>query len=101
MQELIRRCSAETGQPPQQVEQTVAAFLNMVTQELSRGNTVDMGKDFGKFIPRLREDKLAENSPRTKAKDPHYKVIFRENSGMRQKLKVKENPNPDEGGRPV
>ncbi len=71
------------------MENVIAAFLAEITGKLSQGHTVDLGEEFGVFSVRLQTDYLAENSPRN-PKDSRYKVIFRENNGMKRRLKVKE-----------
>ena len=87
MKEILDRCRAETDCSPEDIEKIVGVFLNTVTDELSQGHTVDLGPEFGEFSVRLREQKLNANSPRV-PKDSHYKVVFREGSGMKKRLKV-------------
>ena len=87
MNEYIKRCSQKTGCEEATAEQVVKAFLDTIVEELSQGNTVDLGPEFGVFSARLRESHLADNSPRT-PKDSHYKVVFREGRGMQKRLKV-------------
>lgn len=70
------------------------SFLGKITEELSQGNNVDFGDAFGSFSVKLRASHLTDNSPRT-PKDDHYKVIFRDGKGMRQRLRLpvrKKNP---------
>ena len=87
MEELLKRCCDETGLEKAVVETAVSSFLGQIVKELSQGHTVDLGKGFGVFTPKLRTSHLQENSPRT-PKDSRYKVVFREGAEMRQKLKV-------------
>lgn len=89
MEQLMQQCSIKTGYEETVVENVIAAFLAEITGELSQGHTVDLGEDFGVFSVKLRTDHLAENSPRN-PKDSRYKVIFRENNGMKRRLKIKE-----------
>lgn len=89
MNQLVQQCSIKTGYEETVVENVIAAFLTGITGELSQGHTVDLGEDFGVFSAKLRTDHLAENSPRN-PKDSRYKVVFRENNGMKRQLKVKE-----------
>lgn len=87
MEELLQYCSMMTGYEKEEVESIVNAFLEKIVEELSEGNAVDLGKDFGIFTVKLRTSNLQENSPRT-PKDARYRTIFRENSGMKKRLKV-------------
>lgn len=87
MRDLLQRCSEKTGYEEAAVEYIITEFLSEITSELSKGNTVDLGEDFGVFSVKLRTDHLTENSPRT-PKGSRYKVTFRENNGMKQRLKV-------------
>lgn len=89
MNQYIEICSQKTGYAETVVEQVVAAFLDSIVSELSQGNTVDLGSEFGVFSTRLRESHLADNSPRT-PKDSRYKVVFREGKGLQKRLKVEK-----------
>ena len=87
MKELIKHCSQTTEYEEIVVENIITQFLAEIANELSAGHTVDLGEDFGTFSVKLRTNHLAENSPRT-PKDSRYKVVFRENRGLKQRLKV-------------
>lgn len=87
MEEMLEYCSEVTGCDEKVVEKVVDAFLDKIVEELSQGNSVDLGKEFGIFSAKLRTSHLQEGSPRT-PKDSRYKVVFRENSGMKRRLKV-------------
>lgn len=89
MNQYIEICSQKTGCEETIVEQVVAAFLDSIVSELSQGNTVDLGPEFGVFSTRLRESHLADNSPQT-PKDSRYKVVFREGKGLQKRLKVEK-----------
>lgn len=54
---------------------------------LSAGHEVNHGENSGTFSVKLRTNHLTENSPRT-PKNSRYKVILRENSGLKQRLKA-------------
>ena len=86
MEELFQYCSAQTGCELQVVERIIHSFLDKIAQDLSQGQSVDLGKEFGVFHVKLYTGMVAENSPRT-PKASRYRVIFRENSGLRQRLK--------------
>lgn len=88
-EELLRITAEVSGADRQTAEKIVSVFLDRITEELSKGGAVDLGEDFGKFSVKLRTNHLAENSPRT-PKDSRYKVVFRENKGMKKRLKVDE-----------
>lgn len=88
MNQFAEKCSHEAGCTETVAEKVIEIFLEEVAEELSQGNTVDLGADFGVFSTRLREAHLAQNSPRT-AKDSRYKVVFREGRGLRKRLKIK------------
>lgn len=85
---LLERCSRKAGCRREQAEQIIALFLSEIVEELAQGHKVDLGPEFGVFSVKLRTGAAAEGSPRT-PKDSRYKVIFRENSGMRKQLKIK------------
>lgn len=92
MDEMLEYCSEVTGCEEQVVEKVVDAFLGKIVDELSQGKSVDLGREFGIFSTKLRTAHLQEGSPRT-PKDSRYKVIFRENSGMKQRLKIVKGNN--------
>ena len=71
MGELVEHCSKVTGYVEIVGESIITQFLEDITNELSAGHEVD----------------LAENSPRT-PKNSKYKVVFQENKGLKQRLKV-------------
>lgn len=87
MKELIKHCSQTTEYEEIVVENIITQFLAEIVNELSAGHTVDLGEDFGIFSVKLRTDHLAGNSSRT-PKNSRYKVVFRENRGLKQRLKV-------------
>ncbi|MCB5714511.1 MULTISPECIES: HU family DNA-binding protein [Lactonifactor] len=87
MDNLLEVCSRKTGCGREQTEQIIALFLSEIVEELARGHKVDLGTEFGVFSVKLRTGAVAEGSPRT-PKDSRYKVVFRENSGMKQRLKI-------------
>lgn len=87
MDELLQSCSEVTGYRKQDVEMIVGEFLEQIVQELAKGHSVDLVKGFGVFSVKLRTSKLQENSPRT-PKQSHYRVFFRENNGLRKRLKI-------------
>lgn len=87
MEELLHYCSTKTGYEKQIVERVVDSFLSKIAQELSDGHSVDLGAGFGTFSVKLRTGKVQENSPRT-PKASRYRVIFRENNGLKQQLKL-------------
>lgn len=87
MEELLRYCSNETGYDRQVVDEVVNVFLEKIVQELSEGNEVNLGENFGIFKVKLRTENMQENSPRT-PKAKRYRAIFRENNGMRKRLKI-------------
>ncbi len=87
MDRLLQLCSNETGYGKQEVEAIIGCFLDKISQELSEGHTVDLGACFGVFSVKLHTGTLQEGSPRT-PKDSRYRVIFRENNGLRQRLKL-------------
>lgn len=87
MDKLLEECCASTGYEKAVVDNVVKCFLEKIVDELSQGNRVDLGEDFGTFSVKLRTGKPQENSPRT-PKDSHYRTIFRENRGMRKRLKT-------------
>ena len=82
MKELVERCSKATGYEGFVVESILTQFLAEIADELSAGLAVDLGENFGTFSVKLRTAHLAENSPRT-PKNSRYKVIFRENKGLK------------------
>lgn len=87
MEELLQYCSAETGCEKAEVEAVIRAFLDKIVEELSQGNTVDLGDDFGIFSVSLRTGDSQKGSPRT-PKASRYRTFFRENKGMRRRLKL-------------
>lgn len=87
MKQFAERCSREAGCKESVAEKVIETFLESIAEELSQGNTVDLGADFGVFSTRLREAHLAENSPRTE-KGSRYKVVFREGRELRKRLKI-------------
>lgn len=86
MEDLLRRCSMAAGCEISMTEAVVQSFLAGIAEELSKGNSVDLGENFGTFIVKLRDGKPQEGSPRT-PKEARYKVVFRENRGLKKKLK--------------
>lgn len=86
MEELLQHCSQVTGYEKKVVENVVAQFLELIVQQLKNGHSVDLGESFGTFSVKMRAPKLSENSPRT-PKQIRSLVVFRENSGLRQRLK--------------
>lgn len=89
MKEIVHNCSVLAGCREETADAVICTFLDLIVQELSKGNPVDLGDDFGIFTVKLRSGMPQPGSPRT-PKDSRYKVIFRENKGMRQRLKVQE-----------
>lgn len=87
MEKLLQYCSTTTGYDKREVETIIGSFLDKVAEELSEGHTVDLGACFGIFSVRLRTGTLQDGSPRTQ-KDKRYRVIFRENSGLKKRLKL-------------
>ena len=87
MERLLQHCSTTTGYEQQAVAVIVTSFLDKIAQELSEGHTVNLGADFGTFSVKLRTGAVQPGSPRT-PKDSRYKVIFRENSGLKKRLKI-------------
>lgn len=87
MKQLAEKCSRKAGCPEAVAEKVIEIFLESIAEELSQGNTVDLGVNFGVFSIRLREVHLAEDSPRT-GKSNRYKVVFREGRELRKRLKV-------------
>lgn len=86
MEEILERCIRETSCANGEAEEIIHIFLEMIVEELSLGHSVDLGEEVGEFSVRLRESHLADNSPRT-PKESRYKVVFREGSGMKKRLK--------------
>ena len=97
MKQYIKMCSQKTGCEENVANEIIETFLDLIVEELSHGNTVDLGPEFGVFSARLRESHLTENSPRT-PKDSHYKVVFREGRGMQKRLKVDTQKQETSGG---
>lgn len=87
VKELLQHCSTETGLDEKEVQAVIDAFLDGIVRELSHGHAVDLGDDFGVFSARLRIGKVAEGSPR-KPKESRYLTLFRENKGMRSRMKL-------------
>ncbi len=87
MKELLRYCSEQTNIEEDKAEAVVQAFLDGIVAKLSKGETVDLGDSFGVFTAQLRTGEVPDGSPRT-PKASRYRVFFRENKGMRKKLKV-------------
>ena len=87
MEELFQYCADRTGLEKSEVEAVINVFLDKIVETLSQGNTVDLGDDFGVFTVKLRTGSVPETSPRT-PKASSYRTIFRENKGMRRRLKV-------------
>lgn len=87
LEELLQYCSEETGYEKQEVETIIGCFLDKITQELSEGQSVDLGACFGVFSVKLRSGILPEGSPRT-PKDSRYRVVFREGNHLRKRLKL-------------
>lgn len=69
------------------VEKVISQFLEKITCELCEGHTVNLGDDFGIFSVKLRTANIVDNSPRT-PKNGRLKVVFRENKGLKQRLKL-------------
>lgn len=89
IEHLISYCSEKTGYDEKEIGSVIEVFLDKIACELAQGNTVDLGNDFGTFFVRLRtgEDSLDENSPRS-PKNSRYKTFFRENKGMKKRMKL-------------
>ncbi len=87
MKELLQNCSKATGVTEAQAEAVIRTFLADIVSQLSKGNTVDLGDDFGIFTAQLRTGEVRDGSPRS-PKASRYRVFFRENKGMRKKLKL-------------
>ena len=85
--DIVGQFVRKAGCGREQAEQIIALFLSEIVEELAQGHKVDLGPEFGVFSVKLRTGAAAEGSPRT-PKDSRYKVIFRENSGMRKQLKI-------------
>lgn len=89
MEELLKYCSQATGYERQAVEAVIGSFLDKIAQELSEGHSVDLGKNFGTFSVKLRtgHEAIQKNSPRT-PKESRYRIIFRENNGLKKRMKL-------------
>lgn len=87
LKELLQNCSEATGVTEAQAEAVIRTFLDGIVSQLSKGKTVDLGDDFGVFTAQLRTGEVREGSPRS-PKASRYRVFFRENKGMRKKLKL-------------
>ncbi len=87
MEKLLQYCSMATGYEQQTVAVIVNSFLDKIAQELSEGNTIDLGENFGTFSVKLRTGAVQPGSPRT-PKDSRYRVVFRENNGLKKRLKL-------------
>jgi len=61
--ELIERISVSTGQRRGAVKDTVQEFLNIIIEELGKGNRLEF-RDFGVFESKLRAARKAQN-PKT------------------------------------
>ena len=86
LEQPLQYCSAVTGYEEQEVGTIISSFLDKIAQELSEGHAVDLGACFGIFTVKLRTGQLQPGSPRT-PKAERYHVVFRENSGLRKRLK--------------
>ena len=95
MEKLLQYCCTETGCDRAEVEAVINAFLDGIVCELSKGHSVDLGDAFGVFSVSLREGSVNEGSPR-KPKASRYRTFFRENKGMRRRLKIAEKTNAEE-----
>lgn len=62
------------------------SMINTLENVLGRGEVVDLSPEWGKFIPKLREQKLNPGSPRT-PKDTRYQVFFRFSNDFEKKIK--------------
>ena len=85
--DLIERVSQETGISRADVRRTVQSFLEMVIDELSRGNRLEF-RDFGVFEIRERAGRVAQN-PKTLervAVPPRKSVRFKVGRLMQQSL---------------
>jgi nucleoid DNA-binding protein len=88
LEELLQYCCQETGTNRETVEKVVGAFLEGIVNELSQGNTVNLGENFGTFSAALRSGgNVQENSPRT-PKQSRYLTVFRENKGMKRRMVI-------------
>lgn len=88
LEEMLQMCEDTVGCDLKVINLIVKTFMDEIVKALSQGQTVNLGEDFGVFSVKLRTPHLTENSPRT-PKDIHYKVVFRESKGVKQRLKMK------------
>jgi nucleoid DNA-binding protein len=88
LEELLQHCCQETGADRETVEKVVNTFLDGIVSELSQGNTVNLGEDFGTFSAAFRDGgNVQANSPRT-PKQSRYLTVFRENKGMKRRMVI-------------
>lgn len=83
---LLREISEQSGYSLEETEQFYTALVGVMARSMSRGESVDCQPEWGRFIPKLRENPgRQENSPR-REKKPHYFIQFKPSPGFEQKL---------------
>jgi integration host factor subunit beta len=92
---IVERIALKTGARKNQVKDTIQSFLDLVVDELARGNRFEF-REFGVFQVVLRKDRLALN-PKTMQKvsvPSKAVVVFKPGKTMKARVQ-KLQPNGD------
>jgi integration host factor subunit beta len=99
--ELIARVAKSTGDKRVEVKRTISAFLDVLIEELSRGNRIEF-REFGVFECKERAARTAQN-PRTLervAVPPRRTVKFRPGRQLRNRMEESASvPQPRRASR--
>ena len=88
--ELANRISEETGLTQQQVHQVIQKTMDVITESLVKGDTIEF-RDFGVFEVKTRKARLGRNPNRpenTVAIPPRRIVKFKPGKAMKEKVQA-------------
>lgn len=83
---ILTEVAARSGYSPEETRQFYTTFVEVFTEALGEGESIDCLPEWGSFIPKLRDNMgRQENSPRRERK-PHYYIRFRPSKEFERKM---------------
>lgn len=74
---LLNRVAEKSGYSREETQQFYQAMVSVFAETLGQGETMECLPEWGRFIPKLRDNSgRQKNSPR-REKKPHYYIQFR------------------------
>lgn len=83
---LLQMVAEKSGCSIEETRQVYQALVTVFAETLGNGEMLDCLPDWGRFIPKLRDNVgRQENSPR-RLKKPHYYIQFKPSKNMEKQL---------------